>query len=158
MSTGTQKERELNRMFIGSSSTWGLSIRDQVSFDLELELEGVCDLQWSMPNIEVNQLARKALVYVSFARYETFGYAIVEAMLGGCHVFAIPHLAYKERIDAGIVTPVTDALDCRHKLKVFLEETNVQPNMDAVDFVHENYGLDVFQKQFKEILGLCHGI
>lgn len=158
ISTGTQKERTLNRMFAGSSSTWGISIKDQVSFDLELDLEQICDLQWSMPNTEVQQLAQKAWIYVSFAKFETFGYAMVEAMLGGCTIFCTPHLAYKERIDAGVAIQVADAHDCRHKLKAFLEENQPTRNDAAIQFVHENYSLDVFRKQFKEIVGAVYGL
>lgn len=159
LSTGTYEERQLQRLFIGSSESWGVTIRDTDSFDLEMQLESVCDHQWSLTNEEVMAIARKALFYISFARYESFGYSVTEALLGGCHVFTRKHLAYQDRIDAGVVTAVDNPLDLRHKIKEHLAGSEPFKRNDAgIQYVHDNYSLPVFRRQFKDIVGEIYGI
>ena len=158
LAVGTNAERELARHFIGSSSTWGCEIRDQDSFDLETQIEEVCQHHWSMSNVDVRAFSREAWHFVSFSRFETFGYAMVEAMLGGCQIWAYPHLAYKDRIDAGVVNEVKNPLDAQQKIRDFIQNNKPTSNDDAIQFVHDNYGLDVFRKQFKEVIGGIYGI
>lgn len=159
LENGKHAERELQRLFVGSSSTWGTEIRDLDSFNLEMKLEAVCTkFHWSLPNAKVQQIAANAWIFVSFARFETFGYAMIEALLGGCHVWAYPHLAYKDRIDAGVVHIADNALDARHHISIFIEEHELTHNDDGAQFVRDNYALDVFRKQFKDIVGTIYGI
>lgn len=156
--TGTPNERKLKRVFVGSSNSWGVDIRDVDSFELELQLDEVCHLEDSLKNEDVLALGRTALIYASFTRFETFGYSLVEALLGGCHVFARPHLAYKDRIDAGVVIPAENALDMRKKISLFLEANDRTRNEDGIQFVHDHYSLDVFRKQFRNIIGDLYAV
>ena len=158
LQAGEEIEQTLKRTFIGSSSTWGLSIRDTDSFNLEIQLDELCELYWSLPYEQVLNFARTAWIYVSFTRYETFGYALTEAMLGGCHVFARPHLAYNDRIQAGVITPVENATDMLDKLKIFLQDNEPKRNDAAIQYVQDNYGLDVFRRQFRNIVGDLYAI
>ena len=158
LAVGTNAERELKRHFIGSSSTWGCEIRDQDSFDLETQIEEVCQHHWSMSNVDVRAFSREAWHFVSFTKFETFGYAMVEAMLGGCQIWAVPHLAYEDRIQAGVVTSVEHALDAQSKISDFIQNNEPKRNDAAIQFVHDNYSLDVFRKQFKNIVGGIYGI
>ena len=157
MRTGTPAERKMKKMFIGGSDSWGVEIREIDSFELELALEEVCDLQ-QMKNDDVLALGRKALIYASFARFETFGYALVEAMLGGCWIFARPHLAYKDRIYAGVVISADSALEMRSEIQKFLGTGENKRNDTAIQFVHDNYSLDVFRRQFRDIVGDLYAI
>lgn len=156
---GNHSERELNKVFIGSSETWGIPMKDTDSFQLELQLEEVCDnFHWSLPPLKVHEIARRAWILVSFARFESFGYSVAEAMLGGCHIFAIRHGAYLKRIEAGVITPIDNAIDARHKIKPFITDQEPIRNEAAIEYVHENYALPVFREQFRQIVGGLYGI
>ena len=145
LQTGTHAERSLQRVFIGSSSTWGVHIRDVDSFDLELKIEEICnDSIWSLPPIKVQEWANRSWIFVSFARFESFGYAMVEALLGGCHVFARHHLAYQDRIDAGVIKVVSNPMDARHHIRELIENSEPTQNEAGVQFVHDNYSFLVF--------------
>lgn len=149
----------LERVFVGASDTWGMYIRDLTSFDLEVAIDGICDVHHvGLTHSDVMELARSASVYISFSGYETFGYAVVEAMLGGCHVFVSDHLAYRKRVDAGAVIQVSGASDAFAKIKELLACENVLQNEAAIQFVHDNYSFDVFRKQFRDVVGGLYAV
>lgn len=148
----------LQKTFIGSSETWGLSIRDKVSFELECEISACSHHHESLAPNEVSEVANRAWIFLSFANYESFGYAMVEALRGGCYVFCKPHLAYQDRIDAGVAAPVATPEEAIEKLVSFTNEYSNVSNKAGMQFVHENYSLDVFRKQFQEIVGKLYGI
>ena len=151
-------QNRLERHFIGSSVTWGLGLREVDSFDLELQLGDVCRHTWAMSNDDVREFARRAWMFVSFARFETFGYAMVEALLGGCYVFAYPHLAYQERIAAGVVRGASRVEEMYSHIMALVESEKLVPNAAGVQFVRDNYSLPVFRGQLRDLVGGAFGV
>ena len=156
---GLDEASTINKVFVGSSCTWGIPIKDVDSLNLEMQIEEVCDTHaWSLPYKEVEEYANNAWIFVSFAKFETFGYAVAEAMLGGCTVFAYPHNAYKDRIEAGVIIPIPNPETATKQIIEWCQTHSRVWDPAAVQYVIDTYSLDVFRKQLKNIIGTLYGI
>ena len=155
----TEAETDIQTVFIGSSETWGLGQDNLVAFDLEIDISEVANLhKESLPNPKViTDYANQAWCYISFARFETFGYGLVEALRGGCHVFASRHGAYQDKINAGVVIPLTPNT-AYETIASFIEHTEPTRNDAGIQFVRDMHSFDVFRKQLRDIIGRQYGI
>ena len=149
------EELELERFFVGSASVWGLDTRKSVSSILENRLSEVCD--WRITNAtrqEVRDVVGPALAYVADSKYDTFCYAMIEAMLAGCWLFCGKHLIYNERP----CIRFTDPVDAVVKISEKLGEVGLQVNEEARQYVIDNYSLSVFRRQLADIIGGNYGL
>lgn len=146
----------LERLFIGATDNWGIEINPETSFKLDANMEQVCDRRIRHASrLDVAKVAGSSWLALSFARYETFGYAMIEALAGGCHVFCGKHLAYKDRP----VTVCDSPIDAIKKIETFILEYDVTDiNSEGREYVRENYGLEKFRKQLIGIIGEQIGV
>lgn len=146
----------LERIFIGSTDNWGMTINPETSHKLDAELEQVCDKRIRHASrADVMKVASNAWIGMSFARYETFGYSMIEALAGGCHVFCGKHLAYRDRP----VNICDSPLDAINKIEDFiLEYDTTHINNEGREYVREHYGLSKFREQLIGIIGSEIGI
>ena len=149
-------DTDLKRLFIGSTDNWGIEINPETSHRLDAQLEQVCDKRVRHASrSDVAAVSGSAWLSVFFAGYETFGYAMIEALAGGCWVFCGKHLAYRGRP----VTVCDSAADAVAEIKAFIGEHDVTDvNTAGREFVRETYGLDVFRQQLITIIGEKIGI
>ena len=147
---GLMSDTELETLFIGSASVWGLKEISEESKRLENELEKVCGrVVTNATRSEVSNTVGKAWAYVADTRYDTFCYAMVEAMLAGCHCFCGDHLIY----DGRPVVRFTDAEGAVDQIFKVYSEHGLEPNPAMRQFVIDNYSLKVFREQLTEIIG-----
>jgi len=147
---------DVETLFIGSPFTWGLSPRENTSSHLDKLLNDACDQRLRSATFEeVGAVASTASAFLSLARYESFGYSMIEAMLGGCEVFCNEHLAYANRP----VTIVSTPEDAYKKIKAHFNIKDPEyVNLEARQYVIDHYSLDVFRDQLREIIGGTLGV
>lgn len=144
-------EGKIERVFLGSPETWGLALKPQTSYRLDGELSVVSDRRIKEANREdVKRTAASSWLFASFARFESFGYAMAEALLAGCWVFCIDHRVYVDRP----VFCFPDVESAVASLLEFIEtRTLTSVNQEGRQFVIDNYSLSVFRSQFMSIVG-----
>jgi len=123
---------------------------------LDNALASVCD--WIQPSLSRRQVADELAVtwgYVADTRYDSFCYAMVEAMLAGCWCFCGSHLIYDERPCFRFDTPDEAVILIERALEHF-QAGDI--NEEGRQFVIDNYSLSVFRNQFKEIVGSGYGV
>lgn len=141
----------LERHFVGSVNTWGVELKETVSCRLEKALGAVCDKHTkSIAANDMPSFASNAWCFTSFAGYESFGYAMIEALLAGCWVFCGDHPVYRDRPVKWFSSPVDASL----AIMDFVAEHDLQDiNEEGRNFVIDNYALSVFRDQFRQIVG-----
>lgn len=135
--------------FIGSSDNWGLSIKLNVSKQLENDLFSLCD--WTIPHAtraEVRNKVASAWCYVADSKYDTFCYGMIEAMLAGCWTVVGNHPIYRER-------PCLRFNTTAEAVELIVNKWNERGgvNEGGRQFVIDHYSLDVFRRQLKTIIG-----
>ena len=146
----------LQRQFIGSTDNWGIEINPETSRMLDMRLTQVCEKRVRHASrSDVAKLASLAWLGLFFAGYETFGYAMIEALAGGCWVFCGTHLAYRGR-PVHVCSSPEYAINAIESF--ILEHDVTHVNTEGRDFVHETYGLDIFRKQLIGIIGRKLGV
>lgn len=145
----------LQKGFIGSSQVWGIdNPNDTQTAKLERDLTEACD--WRIESAaahEVRSWATEAWGYISNAGMETFGYGLAEAMAGGAECFCSDHLAYAGR-------PVNYFGSTEEAVSLITERYEAMdftPVDASRQWLSENCGLDVFRKQFWQIVGGAYG-
>lgn len=147
------EEMEFERIFLGGTTVWGLEIKPLASNRLDKMLDRVCDTRnKAATQRQIAEVARSAYIFLSFASFESFGYAMIEALLAGCWVFCSDHLVYVDRP----VNCFSDVETAYLELIDFMKNTDLSKiNQAGREFVIENYSLPVFRKQFFDIVGRC---
>lgn len=137
----------IEKGFIGGVDIWGANLN--TSKRLVNSLQSVSD--WIFPNAmskEVAWMYSNALAYISDTKYDTFCYAMVEAMASGCWMFLGNHPLYDDKPGFRFETP-EDA--------VKLIEANLTPDKgfceEVVQYVSDHYSLDVYRKSMSELIG-----
>ena len=149
------EELKLERFYVGNANVWGLSIRKSVSAVLENRLTEVCDRRVvNATRQQVKDAVSPAWAYVADTKYDTFCYAMIEAMLAGCWLFCGKHLIYNERP----CIRFTDPVDAVVKISEKLDEVGLQVNEEARQYVIDNYSLSVFRRQLGDIIGGNYGL
>ena len=149
------EELMLERFYIGNANVWGLDIRKSVSVVLENRLTGVCDRRVvNATRQQVNDAVSPAWAYVADSRYDSFCYAMIEAMLAGCWLFCGKHLIYNERP----CIRFTDPFDAVTKISEKLDEVGLQVNEEARQYAIDNYSLSVFRRQLGDVIGGNYGL
>ena len=145
------RDTDVESLFIGSPETWGLELKPQVSHRLDREVSAVADRRIKFgKRSDVRTAAQQSWLFASFARFESFGYAMVEALLGGCWVFCINHRVYRDRP----VHAFEDVTACIGTLGEFIKTRSESTvNEAGRQFVIDNYSLSVFRRQFMDIVG-----
>lgn len=143
---------EVEKGFIGSSSVWGAAIDPKLSNEIETLLFNISDwVKQGLDRQEILQLIAKLFIFMGVTRYDSFCYAMVEAMLAGCHCVCGEHPIYDERDD--VIHRFKTVDEAVSLVKQIYEEFYPKPNIDARDFVFQNYGIDVFKRQLSKIIG-----
>ena len=141
---------ELERGYVGSSKVWGLPIRDTESKKLEMGLTDVCD--WVVPQAtrnEVFQISGVSWGFVVDSGFDTFCYALIEAMLAGCWTFCGKHHIY----DPLPVERFDNTEEAILKIMEKASEEDISVNQEGRQYVIDNFSLDVFRRQFIQIVG-----
>ena len=150
------KHPRLTRGFIGGINVWGGMLNTNADIKLEDNLNKVCDwVRSDMTRREVMDELAKTWAYIADTRYDSFCYAMIEAMLAGCWLFCGKHLIYDERpcfrfdTVGEAVELIGNALD---------SDSCSQINLEGRQYVIDNYSLQVFRNQLKDIVGYGYGI
>lgn len=146
-------DKRIDRWFLGSTEMWGMELNPVISNVLDRQLHTVCDKRIKFATRpQVKETASASWLFTSFAGFESFGYAMIEALLAGCWVFCGNHLVYRDR-------PVywfNNADDAIEAILEFIDQYDpTHINETGRQFVIDNYSLDVFRKQFIKIIGRC---
>ena len=145
-----QNEVQLQLGYIGSSKVWGIPIRDSESRRLEMELANICDWVIEQANRpQVSQLCGESWGFVVDSRFDSFCYALMEALLGGCWAFCGNHKIYDDLPVIRFSTTDEAVLKIMDKCNGDLSHINAEGRQ----FVHDNFSLDVFRRQFLQIVG-----
>ena len=144
-------DTDFERIFIGGTTVWGLEIKPTSTVRLDNALESICDKRnKAATQAEVAEIADDAYIFLSFAKFESFGYAMIEALLAGCWIFCGDHLVYQDRP----VRWFSDIEAAWTALNDFITEANLSKiNEEGRQFVIDNYSLPVFREQFLNIVG-----
>lgn len=144
---------DIRRVFLGSPESWGLVINPESSYALDRQLYSVCDHRIEFASrADVKEVAAESWLFTSFARFESFGYAMIEALLAGCWVFCGDHSVYRDR-PVFWFSSVEKALV---GMLEFMDTFNLEDiNDEGRQFVMDNYSMDVFRGQFADIVGRC---
>ena len=144
---------DFERVFVGGTTVWGLEIKPASSVRLDKALEIVTDRRnKAATQNEVSEIASDAYIFLSFANFESFGYAMIEALLAGCWVFCGDHLVYRDRP----VRWFSDIEVAWTALNDFITEVDLSKiNEEGRQFVVDNYSLPIFRQQFTDIVGRC---
>ena len=139
-------------MFIGSNNVWGLDPENLNPEHKELDdaLATICDIVVPLATPQqIRTLTHQSWGYVADTRFDTFCYAMIEAMLAGCWTFTGNHLIYDERPGERFESP-DEAVDV---IMARFATHGDKACMENVEYVRDNYSLDVFKKQFMGIVG-----
>ena len=143
----------MHRLFLGSPEAWGLAINPSASYALDRQLHTVCDERIEFASRQdVRETAAASWLFAGFAKFESFGYAMIEALLAGCWVFCGDHLVYRDRPVFWFKSGKEALVDMLDFAQSF-DPTSI--NHEGRQFVIDNYSLDVFREQFMGIVGRC---
>ena len=144
-------KKNVSTMFIGSKNLWGKS-HDKGSGRLQSNLSRICDRYIPSANRkEVAEHVGSAWGYISDTKYDTFCFSLAEAMLAGCWCFCGTHPLYNGR--KGLIR-ISSADEAVVKIGEYLaKKKDLGINEEARQYVIDNYSLDVFRGQLKEIIG-----
>ena len=132
-----------------------MDLRHTEASRLDRQLSLVCD--WRATNVvrsEIPELIGPAWGYVADSRYDSFCYAMIEAMLAGCWLFCGKHLVYDERP----CIRFESAEDAIEKISATLDDKGMEINHEARQYVIDNYSLQVFRRQLTDIMGRNYGL
>ena len=150
---GNMVNSDFERIFVGGTTVWGMEINPVSSIRLDKGLDVVCDTRNKAASAsQVGEVSSNAFVFLSFADFESFGYAMIEALLDGCWVFCGDHLVYRDRP----VRWFSDVEEASVALNEFIADVDLsKTNEEGRQFVVDNYSLPIFRQQFADIVGRC---
>lgn len=137
---------DIEKGFIGSSTVWG-GYGDTI---LEDELKSVTN--WTFGNAmskEVANIYKNTFAYIADTKYDTYCYAMVEAMASGCWLFLGKHPLYDDGRPCFRFETDDEAIEV------------IEENMDlskgiceaSIQWVRDNYSLEVYRKAMSDLIG-----
>ena len=143
---------DISKGYIGSSEVWGVELdthHAKIAKEIDLNLQTVCD--WITPQAtrkEVAETVGTSWGFIADSRFDTFCYALVEALLAGCYAFCGNHLIYNALPVVRFKTP-EEAVE--RIIEMF--DDDIVVNAEGRQYVIDTFSLDVFRRQFAELVG-----
>ena len=137
---------DIDKGYIGSKDIWG----GYGDSNLETELKKVSD--WTLPNAMAKEIAwvySNTMAYVADTKYDTYCYAMVEAMASGCWCFLGNHPLYDDGRPCFRFETADEAV------QLIVENMDVSKGIceEAVQWVNDHYSYDTYRKSITELIG-----
>ena len=137
---------DIEKGYIGGPDVWG-GYGDEA---LNLRLKASAN--WTLPNAmskEVAWVYKNTFAYIADTKYDTYCYAMVEAMASGCWLFLGRHPLYDDGRPCFRFETDDEAIEL------------IEENMDlskgvceaSVQWVRDNYSLEVYRKAMADLIG-----